>query len=200
MVSDKLSLELFNKISSKIPKTTVIQFDELPHYDLFLSQVIDFLNVKLNTDEFTSNIVQNYIKNEVISKPEEGKKKGYTKMHLIQLILVSYMRPVLTTDEIKKVLRLAFNEINNHQDDIISWELAYKVFTSSQNESLADFKYANYLSDEALNAELTEFNLDTQEKERIRVFLSVMKLIAEASTIKKTVQNIVDEFGDSLID
>jgi hypothetical protein len=200
MVSDKLSLELFNKISSQIPKATVIKFDELPHYDLFLSQVIDFLNVKLDTDEFTSNIVQNYIKNEVISKPEEGKKKGYTKMHLIQLILVSYMRPVLTTDEIKKVLRLAFNEINNHQDDIISWELAYKVFTSSQNEALADFKYANYLSDEALNAELTEFNLNDQEKERIRVFLSVMKLIAEASTIKKTVQNIVDEFGDSLIE
>lgn len=199
MVSDKLSLELLNKLNTQIPKTSIIQFEELPQYDLFLSQVIDFLNLKLNTDEFTSNIVQNYIKNEVISKPEEGKKKGYTKMHLIQLILVSYMRPVLTTDEIKKVLQLAFNEINNHQDDIISWELAYKVFTRSQTEGLAEIKYDDYLNDEALNAELTDFNLNEKEKERIRVFLSVMKLVAEASTIKRLVQNIVDEFADALM-
>ena len=56
-------------------------------------------------------------------------------MHLIQLVLLSYMRPVLTTEEIKKVFRLAFNEINDRSDDIIAWETAYKIFVETQSDS-----------------------------------------------------------------
>ena len=36
------------------------------------------------------------------------------------------MRPLLTTEEIKKVFRLAFNEINDRNDDILSWEMHIK--------------------------------------------------------------------------
>ena len=54
----------------------------------FLSQVIDFLNDKFVEDKYTNNIVQNYIKSEVISKPEDGKKRGYTKIHLVQLSFI----------------------------------------------------------------------------------------------------------------
>ncbi len=95
---------------------------------MFLSQVIDYLNDKFEEEDYTNNIVQNYIKNEVISKPQDGKKRGYTKLHLVQLVLLSYMRPLLTTEEIKNVFTLAFNEINDRGDDIISWENAYKIF------------------------------------------------------------------------
>ncbi len=51
----------------------MVSYDDLPKYDLFLSQVIDYLNDKFTEDKFTNNIVQNYIKSEVISKPEDGK-------------------------------------------------------------------------------------------------------------------------------
>lgn len=199
MEGDKFNLEILNNLKYQNSKTSIIPYDELPHYDLFLSQVIDYLNDKLVTSEFTSNIIQNYIKNEVISKPIDGKKKGYTKMHLIQLILLSYMRPILTTEEIKKVFKLAFCDINDHIDDIISWELAYKVFLNFQNESLNDFIYNNFLEDTNLDILLTDFDLNTTERGRIGVFLNVMTLIAEASTIKKVVQNIVVEFEDNLV-
>ena len=114
-------------VAEEIANTSTISYDELPKYDLFLSQVIDFLNDKFVEDKYTNNIVQNYIKSEVISKPEDGKKRGYTKIHLVQLVLLSYMRPILTTEEIKKVFSLAFNEINDRTDDIIDWETAYKT-------------------------------------------------------------------------
>lgn len=42
------------------------------------------------------------------------------------------MRPLLTTEEIKNVFTLAFNEINDRGDDIISWENAYKIFSDIQ--------------------------------------------------------------------
>jgi len=100
--------EVVSKFSEMIGENTeksIIQYDELPQYDLFLSQVKDYLNDKFKHDKFTNSILQNYIKSEVISKPEDGKKRGYTKLHLAQLVLLGYMRPILTTDEIKSVFR-----------------------------------------------------------------------------------------------
>lgn len=94
-------MDKINKLLDMISELNIIEYEDLPHYDLYLSQVTDFLNDKFN-ENYTNNIIQNYIKSQTISKPEDGKKRGYTKQHLIQLILLSYMRPILSSDEIKK--------------------------------------------------------------------------------------------------
>ena len=183
-------------VAEEIANTSTISYDELPKYDLFLSQVIDFLNDKFPDDKYTNNIVQNYIKSEVIMKPEDGKKRGYTKIHLVQLVLLSFMRPVLTTEEIKKVFRLAFNEINDRTDDIISWEAAYKVFTEIQKESYDSF-LKTYMNDiDNLKDKMKAFELNEKDEERIRVFIIVMSLIAQASVIKKIVQRITNEYDE----
>ena len=109
----KFDSEYIRKLAEEMSKNSSVSYDDLPKYDLFLSQVIDYLNDKFKGERFTNNIVQNYTKSEVITKPEDGKKRGYTKMHLIQLVLLGYMRPVLNTEEIKKVFSLAFNDIND---------------------------------------------------------------------------------------
>lgn len=182
------------ELAEEMSKSSSVSYEEFPKYDLFLSQVIDYLNDKFVDEKFTSNIVQNYTKSEVITKPEDGKKRGYTKVHLIQLVLLSYMRPLLTTEEIKKVFRLAFNEINDRSDDILSWEETYKTFTQIQKESFDDY-LATSLTHEKKLEELTKnFDLKEKDKERIKIFLLVLSLIAEASVIKKLVQRIVNEY------
>ena len=136
-MNDTFTTRDFMKLAEEISNNNLIQYEDLPKYDLFLSQVIDYLNDKFTDEKYTNNIVQNYIKSDVISKPEDGKKRGYTKIHLAQLVLLSYMRPILTTEEIKKVIRLAFNDINDRSDDIISWQDAYKIFAEIQTESFS---------------------------------------------------------------
>jgi len=185
------------KKNSHIENNPIVSYDQLPMYDLFLSQVTDYLNDKFVGEGFTNNIIQNYIKNEAISRPEDKKKRGYTKKHIIQLVLLSYMRPVLTTEEIKKVFSLAFNDINNDEDDIISWEEAYKVFSAIQYDNFHTFldKIVNYnidSSDELLKL----MNIEGEDEERIKVFLLVLFLVSEASAIKKIAQNIVDKFNN----
>ena len=117
-------------------------------------------------------------------------------MHLVQLVLLSYMRPILTTEEIKKVFRLAFNEINDRSDDILSWEEAYKVFVSMQKDSMNDYLISSLTNEEKLETMVKEFNLKDKDEERIRIFLLVLTLIAEASVIKKLVQKIVSEYHE----
>lgn len=190
----KIDTNYITEVAEEMSNSTMVGYDDLPKYDLFLSQVIDFLNDKFIEDKYTNNIVQNYIKSEVISKPEDGKKRGYTKIHLVQLVLLSYMRPVLTTEEIKKVFSLAFNEINDRSDDIISWEDAYKIFSETQSESFKDFLSKPAVNEGKLDSIISELKLNEKDENSIRTFVIVMSLIAQASAIKKLVQKIVNEY------
>ena len=191
---NKIDNNYIKKVAEEISNTSMIPYEDLPRYDLFLSQVIDFLTDKVVEDKYTNNIVQNYIKSEVISKPEDGKKRGYTKIHLVQLVLLSYMRPILTTEEIKKVFRLAFNEINDRSDDIIDWETAYKLFFETQGESFDKYLDATAINDDKLDSIIKDLNLDEKDENSIRTFVVVLSLIAQASAIKKLVQKIVNEY------
>ena len=193
-MDNKFDSNYIRELAKKISENNSVSYEDLPKYDLFLSQVIDYLNDKFDDEKFTNNIVQNYIKSEVITKPEDGKKRGYTKMHLAQLVLLSYMRPVLTTEEIKKVFSLAFNEINDRNDDIISWQNAYKIFAQIQHESLSEYLLTTLDNKEKLQDIVKGLNLKSNDEERITIFLLVLALIAEASAIKKLVQRIVNEY------
>ena len=190
----KFDSDYIKELADELSKGSSVSYEDLPKYDLFLSQVIDYLNDKFVDEKFTNNIVQNYTKSEVITKPEDGKKRGYTKMHLIQLVLLGYMRPLLTTEEIKKVFRLAFNEINDRNDDILSWEETYKTFTQIQKESLDDYLITSLTHEDKLEEIIKNFDLKDKDEERIKIFLLVLSLIAEASVIKKLVQKIVKEY------
>ncbi len=192
--------DIVSKFSGMIDENiekSIIQYDELPQYDLFLSQVKDYLNDKFQHDNFTNSILQNYIKSEVISKPEDGKKRGYTKLHLVQLVLLGYMRPILTTDEIRSVFRLAFNDINNREDDILSWEDSFKLFSDLQKKSMdMSFIGEEQYLEEIFNKHLEKYEFNNEDKERIIMFLLVMSLVAHASNIKKLVTTLVKEFED----
>jgi hypothetical protein len=191
----KFDSNYIKELAHEISKCSSITYDDFPNYDLFLSQVVEYLNDTFADEEFTNNIIQNYIKSEVITKPEEGKKRGYTKTHLIQLVLLSYMRPLLTTEEIKKVFKLAFNEINDNNDDILSWEETYKIFMEIQKESLNDPLIPSSNHEDKFEEIIKKFNLKDKEEERIRIFLLVLSLISEASAIKKLAQKIVSGFN-----
>ena len=186
--------EQIKVLAEEMSKNSMVSYDDLPKYDLFLSQVIDYLNDKFTEDKFTNNIVQNYIKSEVISKPEDGKKRGYTKVHLAQLVLLSYMRPLLKTDEIKKVFALAFNDINDRSDDIISWETAYKMFGEVQEESIKRFLEVPLVDNDKIEEIIQVSDINEEDRDCIVTFLTVMTLIAQASVVKKVVQKIVNGY------
>ena len=173
---NKASLSIEDSVKSKAINS-IMSLDAFPKYDLFLSQVIEFIEDLMNDDTYTINIIQNYIKSEVIAKPYQGKKKGYTKLHLIQLVFVSYMRPVLSTDEIKKVFRLAFNDINNREDDIISWETAYELFYEIVNDQ-ANNPNTMIMDEEKLRSMWQSFILEKKtKKEYLCLFLCLHWLL-----------------------
>ena len=107
------------------------------------------------------------------------------------------MRPLLTTEEIKKVFKLAFNEINDSNDDILSWEETYKTFIQIQKESLDDYliNSLTHEDEEEFEEIIKKFDLKVKDEERIRIFVLVLSLISEASAIKKLAQKILSDFN-----
>ena len=99
-------------------------------------------------------------------------------------------------EEIKKVFRLAFNEINDREDDIISWENAYKIFSDLQQDSFESLIEKEYFNEDKFQNIVKDMNLKIHEEEKIMVFFMVMSLICQASAIKKLVQNIVNNYEE----
>ena len=61
MSCSDLNNDYIMNIIEDISKCNMVAYDDLPKYDLFLSQVIDYLNDKYPDDKYTYYIVQNYI-------------------------------------------------------------------------------------------------------------------------------------------
>lgn len=172
-----------------------VRLDDMPKYDLFLSQVIDFLNEYFPEERFTGNMIQNYIKSEVITKPYQSKKRGYSRMHLIQLVFLCYMRPVLTTDEIKRVFSLAFNEINKPEDDFITWEEAYELFLLIYQAAREAEEGIPDCTEDQIDHYLDGLSIQKAGQEQIRRFIKVLILVTRASEIKRRVQTIIGSLG-----
>lgn len=195
-MNKELSTNEMNTIIKKLSQDMFVPYENLPKYDLFLSQVTDFLNDNFENERYTNNIIQNYIKSEVISKPQDGKKRGYTKLHLAQLVMVSYMRPVLSMEDIKKVFNLAFNNINDREDDIINWEQAYESFCDIQKGCFDSFTDSHLFDEKRVNDIIGKLDLDKKDENRIKLFIMVIILIAQSSIIKNLVKKIIDDFAE----
>ena len=53
----KFDSNYIKELAEEMSKNSSISYDDLPKYDLFLSQVIDYLNDKFDNEKFTNNIL-----------------------------------------------------------------------------------------------------------------------------------------------
>lgn len=61
-MAGKFDSDYIKELAKEMSKSTSVSYEDIPKYDLFLSQVIDYLNDKFVDEKFTNNIVQNYTK------------------------------------------------------------------------------------------------------------------------------------------
>lgn len=80
------------------------RWDELPELDLYMDQVVVFLEKILaplseGEEQVTPAMINNYVKLRLIPKPE---KKRYTRRHIAFLITITLLKQVLTISEIRE--------------------------------------------------------------------------------------------------
>ena len=119
------------------------RFNELPRVPLYKDQVITYLenlvkSMNIESDEklLTPTMLNNYVKQKVVSPPKD---KKYNEKHLAYLIVVSLLKQVFTLQEICELI--------NIQIESCPIEVAYDYFCSEVEQAIKavfstrDFSY-----------------------------------------------------------
>ena len=90
------------------------KWEELPNIDLYMDQVITYLDsvlskfMKNDKSEkiITKTMINNYVKQDILPSPIN---KKYTKIHLAELIVTCILKEVYSMPDIKKLIELALS-------------------------------------------------------------------------------------------
>ncbi len=114
-----------------VAQDTAMDWEHLPALGLYMDQVLTLLGSELavasedGTNPITSSMINNYVKGDVVPRPE---KKKYNREHLAILYMVCMMKSQLPLPHIRKML---------HQlGEAESTESLYQDFTHLQTAEL----------------------------------------------------------------
>ncbi len=149
--------------------------NELPHLDLYMDQVISFINETLNCcylDEddkiLTPAMINNYVKQGIVSP---SKNKKYTTHHLMYLIVVCIFKKMLSIPEICSLIRI--------QIESYPIEVAYDYFC---------IELENALKSTFLQEHISMPTLASKETAQTRLLRSTVLAFANKLYIQKFIQ------------
>ncbi|HFI0453854.1 TPA: DUF1836 domain-containing protein [Streptococcus suis] len=97
-------------------KQTLPYWHELPDLDLYLDQVLLYVNQTTNSSELleqkslTASMINNYVKHKQLEKPV---KKKYQKQQVARLIALTILKNVFSIQEISQTLQLLLQSSNS---------------------------------------------------------------------------------------
>ncbi|HEM4277134.1 DUF1836 domain-containing protein [Streptococcus suis] len=97
-------------------KQTIPYWHELPDLDLYLDQVLLYVNQTTNSSKLleqkslTASMINNYVKHKQLEKPV---KKKYQKQQVARLIALSILKNVFSIQEISQTLHLLLQSSNS---------------------------------------------------------------------------------------
>jgi methyltransferase-like protein len=129
------------------------RWDELPNIDLYIDQLVSFLEQYLagyikNDNEkeekiITKTMINNYVKHKAIKAPVN---KKYNKEHMASLFVIFILKEVYSIHEIEKLISLAI--------ETSPIELAYDRFCSELEKAIRIvFAEKNYVKNSRLSQE-----------------------------------------------
>ncbi len=101
--------DLLNSIMESLERFSYIRYEDIPNIDLYMDQVTTFMDEKLqattrNPGEdkiLTKTMINNYAKNDLLPPPV---KKKYSREHMMILIMIYYLKGVLSFSDIQELL------------------------------------------------------------------------------------------------
>lgn len=91
----------YNRWETQMREIQLPHWSELPRFDLYMDQVIAFVNDAigpLGVESITPAMINNYVKHQVIIAPI---KKKYQTMQLADLLLIGLLKPLFSTETIR---------------------------------------------------------------------------------------------------
>lgn len=163
-------------------KKSRIETSEIPNINLYMEQVLSFLNNELDVLKrdpkdkiYTKSMINNYVKSQVLSKPDN---KKYTPTHVIELLLIFYLKQILSLDDIKVLFEFSSSDMN-----LKEFYNSYLKYTSNDYLDISS-EINNYIN-------ILEDDKDIKNDETKSLIL-ISILTAKANSYKMFSEKLID--------
>jgi hypothetical protein len=132
-----MSTELLNSLIQKLSAAEEIKISDIPDIDLYMDQVTTFIDNKLGNEKrdkkdklLTKTMINNYSKAKILTP---SKNKRYNKQQMIQLILIYYLKQVLSISDIQELFKPLFEQEDKNKGLIYD---VYEIFLHIKKNSM----------------------------------------------------------------
>lgn len=184
------------KIIGELAQGGDISISDIPDIELYMDQVTTFMDNKLRYHKrtlkdkiLTKTMINNYTKSKILLP---SKNKRYNRQHMILLILIYYLKQILSINDISMLFTPLFKNMNSSQDDMEYLGNLYNSFLQVKEESSGDLK--DKLTDKLKLIDSRVDSFPEESRETTRVLLTVLMLVVTASIQKSLAEKIIDEY------
>lgn len=186
------NFDIDNYINSQ-KSSTNINLDDFPEIDLYMDQVIQLFESKLNYTKrneddkiLTKTMINNYAKGNLLMKI---KNKKYTKEHMILIGLIYNLKGALSLTDIKTMFDPIIESFSKDEDyplyDI--YESFLKIYDSNlENFDISSTNISNHVNELIKNKD--ERLGDFEEK-----FLLVCAFVSMSNLYRRMSEKLIDE-------
>ncbi|MDU1005807.1 MAG: DUF1836 domain-containing protein [Clostridium butyricum] len=186
------NFDINNYINSQ-KSSTNINLDDFPEIDLYMDQVIQLFESKLNYTKrneddkiLTKTMINNYAKGNLLMKI---KNKKYTKEHMILIGLIYNLKGALSLTDIKTMFDPIIESFSKDEDyplyDI--YESFLKIYDSNlENFDISSTNISNHVNELIKNKD--EKLGDFEEK-----FLLVCAFVSMSNLYRRMSEKLIDE-------
>ena len=184
---------MLESILESLSKMEYIKSSEIPNIDLYMDQVLTFMNSHLENAKryesdkvMTKTMINNYAKNHLLPAPE---KKKYTKEHTMVLMFIYYFKNILSIGDIQSILGpLTERYFANGKE--LNLEKIYEEVFSLEKGQIEQLKVS--LTKDYERAGNTFTNEENEDKEFLQLFSFICMLSYDIYIRKQIIEKIVD--------
>ncbi len=178
----------------KLKTIDYIRPESIPNIDLYMDQITSFMDTQLadskRHDEdklLTKTMINNYTKNDLLPPPI---KKKYSKEHLLTLILIYYMKNILSINDIQTILNPITDKYFGNEGEHNMEDIYAEIFHMEEVETgkiLKEFSKKYSIAKDTF----TDFPED--EQELLQTFSFICLLSFDIYMKKRLIEKLVDD-------
>ena len=187
--------ELLQMILQSLEKVEYIKSEDIPNIDLYMDQVLTFMDRKLRsavrpqTEDriLTKTMINNYAKNDLLPPPV---KKKYTKEHVLTLIFIYYFKNILSISDLQRILNPITEKHFASDSDLGLEDIYSEVFSLEHDEVSHLAKDITRIFNVSFD---TFADAPEDEKEFLHTFSFICMLSFDVFVKKMMIEKIIDE-------
>lgn len=187
--------EELRELLDRLKTISYVKPDELPNIDLYMDQVTTFMDFHLESSKrysedklLTKTMINNYTKNELLPPPN---KKKYSKDHMYLLILIYYLKGVLSITDIQALMKPLNEKFFGGVGEIPFEKVYEEIFSAQKAQSDAVAK------DVARKWKAVQASYESVKSKEQKEFLQKLSVICMLSfdvyMKKQLIEQIIDK-------